>query len=330
MLRLILLASTRSSATRATRRLTLCTWLVAGLGAAELSTGHPDELTGDWRARLAGMVEDGPAPLAEGDADADGLDDAWEDALAARYAPAVILDREDWNRPSSVPWLLSRADFRREGVQATYAGMVRLPEQTGPAFTREVRRGSDDARDWTSYVHVFPRADGGINVQYWFYYPYNDGPLLFDHESDWEHATVRLDAQGEPVGVYLARHEDNDPGPYWAWSRVRREGDHPVVLSARGSHATYADAVDLPWFESAGACADLGSCPHPVWRTWEGGGLQNLGERAAPRVMPEVLSYGRRWGEERFLPGTSAPVGPAYQRGFCSAGFQRCREGSSE
>lgn len=325
MLRLILLATIRQGA-RASRRLTYCTWLVAGLGAAELATGHPGEPSGDWKAQLSGMLEEGPAPLAEGDADRDGLADTWEDALAARYAPAVILDQEDWNRPSSLPWLLARADFRREGgVQANYAGVARLPERSDPSFDHEVRRGSDDARDWTSYVHVYPRADGGINVQYWFYYPYNDGPLLFDHESDWEHATVRLDARGEPVGVYLARHEDNDPGPYWPWSRVRRDGDHPVVLSARGSHATYADDGDVPWFERAGACADLGACEHPVWRTWQSG-LQNLGERARPRVMADVLTYSRRWGQERLLPGTSAPVGPAYQRGFCHAGFRGCTE----
>jgi hypothetical protein len=44
--------------------------------------------------------------------------------------------------------------------------------------------GSNDPRNWTACTHVFPRKDGGINVQYWFFDPYNDGPLFFDHDGD--------------------------------------------------------------------------------------------------------------------------------------------------
>lgn len=278
---------------------------------------------------MIGMVEEGPAPLPEGDADRDGLPDAWEESMARRFAPAVILDREDWNRPASVPWLLARAELPSEArVHATFAGMVgpsSAKQEPGAPFSAPVRRGSDDPDDWTCYAHVFPRAGGGTLIQYWFFYPYNDGPLLFDHEGDWEHATVRLDEQGEPTGVYLARHEDNAPGPFRPWSRVRRDGDHPVLLSARGSHATYADDVDLPWFEAAGACTELEGCAHPVWRTWEGRGPQNLGERPSPQATPVVTSYAGRWGREGSLPGTSAPHGPPYQRGWCSGGYRGCR-----
>ena len=330
MLRLVLLASlsNRSRTSRATRRLTLCTWLLGGFGAAELAQGHLNEPSGDWKARISGLIEEGPAPLPEGDADGDGLEDAWEDEVARRFAPVVVLDREDWNRPSSVPWLLARADvLGRERLQASFAGFApsQGARQGAAPFSLAARRGSDDPSDWTTYVHVFPRAGGGVSVQYWFFYPYNDGPLLFDHEGDWEHATVRLDERGEPVGVYLARHEDNDPGPFRPWASTRRAGDHPVLLSARGSHATYADDVDLPWFEAAGACGDLEGCAHPVWRTWEGGGLENLGERARPRSLPEAMRYDGPWGEPRRVPGTSAPVGPLYHRGFCSGGFRGCR-----
>jgi hypothetical protein len=329
LIRLILLASMRQWA-RATRRLAISTWLLAGLGAAELATGAHDEPSGDWRARIAGMLDAGPAPLAHGDDDRDGLEDDREHELARRFAPIVVLHGGDWNRPASIPWLLARAELpNSHGGQASFAGLVPAPPRPDVRpFGPTVRRGSDDPRDWTCYVHAYPRADGGINIQYWFFYPYNDGPLLFNHESDWEHATVRLDARGEPVGVYLARHEENAPGPYRAWSRVRREGDHPVVLSARGTHATYADEIDLPWFEAAGACADLGSCAHPVWRTWEGGGLMDVGERGRPRALPEVMVYSGRWGQEGLVPGTSAPVSPPHHRGFCHAAFQSCRDAS--
>jgi len=325
LIRLILLTSMNKWA-RSTRRLTVATWLLAGMGAAELGSGHPDDPTGDWRAHVSALLEHGPDPLPAGDEDRDGLPDALEQELARRFAPIVVLDREDWNRPASIPWVLARGGFTETQPAVMHAGLVPAPGPSGAApFSAPTRRGSDDPQDWTTYVHVYPRADGEINLQYWFYYPYNDGPAFFDHESDWEHVTVRVDREGSPRGLYLAHHEENNPGAYRAWGRVRREGDHPVVLSALGTHASYARAADMPFFERAGACADLDRCAGPVWRTWEGGGLADLGERAAPRILPEVIGFPGRWGASGLLPGTSAPVGPAQAVGFCHAGFDSCK-----
>ena len=328
LIRLILLTSMNQWA-RTTRRLTFATWLLAGIGAAELGSGRPDDETGDWRAGVGALLHRGPEPLPTEDADRDGLADTLEQELAHRYAPIVVLEGDDWTRPASIPWVLARADFTEKPPSVMRAGLVpaRITEGGGgPRFSTPTRRGSDDPQDWTTYLHVYPRADGGINVQYWFYYPYNDGPSFFDHESDWEHVTVRLDREGSPLGLYLAHHKEDNPGMYRAWGRVRREGEHPVVLSARGTHASYASADDMPFFERVGACADLGRCAEPVWRTWEGGGLADLGERAAPRVLPEVIGYGGPWGASGILPGTSAPVGPTQASGFCHAGYERCKE----
>lgn len=250
------------------------------------------------------------APLDDGDDDGDGLLDAEEDELARRYAPIVILDRRDANRPASLDWLLRH-------MKGAPHSLFHVPA--------DARSGADDPDDWTAYVHVYPRADGGINVQYWFFYPYNDGPLFFDHDSDWEHVTVRLDADRRPLGAHLARHENDSPGTYWSWSRLRRRGDHPVVLSALGSHATYGDASDVSWYDRAASCDDLERCDEPIWRTWQGD-LPNLGERTRPLVHHDVLSYEGRWGRERVLPGTSAPFGPLHHRGFCTDGCRTCDE----
>jgi hypothetical protein len=217
-----------------------------------------------------------------------------------------------------VPWVLGRADF----VESTAAAVIAA---TGRSLDDETRKGSARRDDWVTYVDVYPRVAGGVQVEYWFYYPYNDGPLFFKHESDWEHVTVRLDGEGRPLGAWLARHEDNDPGPYFQWSRLRTSGEHPVVLSARGTHATYADAADLPWFESAGACPDLGACDNPVWHTWEGGGLFRLDDLPRKTVAGVALRFPGRWGAAGFLPGTSAPRGPMFQAGHCAGGFASCR-----
>lgn len=266
-----------------------------------------------------------PPPLPTGDEDGDGLADEEEQALAERFAPIVLLDAEDANRPASIPWLLERVAFRHEPGTRTHGARV-APAPSPPPFELpdSARAGGGRAEDWTVYVHVYPRADGGINVQYWFYYPYNDGPLFFDHDSDWEHVTVRLDRARVPLGAYLARHEDDHPGPFWDWARLRKEGEHPIVLSARGTHATYADRSDAPWFEHTSACERVDACAGPVWRTWEGGGLAHVGERARPLGPRDELTFPGRWGKTHVVPGTSAPFGPLHHRGFCSDGYASC------
>jgi hypothetical protein len=260
----------------------------------------------------------GPRPLALDDEDRDGLPDTLEAALAARFAPAVILDSQEANRPASIGWLLSRI-----------GGLGHLAADRG-RFPTEVRAGSADPKDWVTYVHVYPRTDGHINVQYWFFYTYNEGPLFFDHDTDWEHITVDVDPSGVPRGVYFAQHGNNNPGVYRPWSQVRKvdgktgetTGEHPVVLSARGTHASYPDQASLAWFEHASGCASADRCANQLWRTWLGGGLVNIGERAAPLGAPEALAYAGRWGSPgRFLRSGSAPPGPTHQQGFSSGGF---------
>ncbi|UQA58403.1 hypothetical protein [Polyangium aurulentum] len=295
-------------------------WLFAGIAAVELGSGHPEAFHDTWIVPAYAAVRNAPTPLPEGDADGDGLLDTREAELARQYAPIVILDARDSARPASVPWVMARTNF----VVST---SPRGPRTRTRAFDKVTRRGSDRPADWVTYTYVYPRVDGGINIQYWFYYPYNDGPLFFDHESDWEHLTMRLDAKGAPLGAYLARHEDNNPGPYFAWSRLRREGNHPVVLSAKGSHATYADRGDLAWYESSGWCDNLKSCVNPVWRTWEGGGLEPFEEfTPASPAMAQAFQFPGRWGSVGFWPGTSAPKGPMHQAGYCVAGFPNCRQ----
>lgn len=320
---------------------TLCA--VLSCGCVSTSHGRDFRRIVDVRASAV-RTSDPPPPFSTADLDRDGIPDEVEDALARQYAPIVILDRDDRIRPASIPWLLERIGNDEVGADVRPGD----PLLGRHRYDDETRRGSVDPDDWVTYVHVFPRADGGIGIQYWFFYPYSEGPLVFSHESDWEHMTVHLDVTGEPTGAYLSAHENNSPGKFVPWDKLRREGDHPVVLSARGTHATYARHRDLAWFERAGRCDDLDRCIHPVWRTWEGGGLENLGERAFPRLAfrrerfdpaqaladaidaLDALIHPGRWGGRGTLPGTSAPKGPFFQRGFCHGALDACRREPGE
>lgn len=274
------------------------------------------------------------------DFDRDGLDDALEDALLARHAPVVLLAPAEHALPASTGWLLARARVETApgrppqmteasvltAVGAIAARLVPGADEPGARLRipRGVRPGSERPADWTVYGHAHRAADGGVLLQYWFFYPFNDAHWAFDHEGDWEHVTVRLDAGGRPLGAWYARHVDNAPGAWFDWAALAREGDHPVVLSGQGTHASYASAGEAPAWEGLCPVRDPARAPAAgcrVWRTGEGGGVANVGERGAPRLR--FIAWPGRWGttgafglERR----AGSPAGPAFQRGWCSEG----------
>ncbi|GAO03929.1 hypothetical protein [Anaeromyxobacter sp. PSR-1] len=280
-----------------------------------------------------------PAAARAADLDRDGLDDALEDALLARFAPVVVLAPDERVRPASAPWLLARAALetapgppprvlQASALGALAALLIPGTEEPGARLRLDAaaQAGSPDPADWTAYGHAYRAADGGILLQYWFLYPFNEAFWAFDHDGDWEHMTVRLDAAGRPLGAWLARHADAQPGPWFGWSALRREGEHPVVLSARGTHASYASPDDAPRWErlcpeAEPARAAAAGCP--LWRPGAPGfgGVVNMGERGAARVA--FLAWPGRWGATGAFGRDSRgapPPGPAFQRGWCSEG----------
>lgn len=276
-----------------------------------------------------GLVRRAPASAADGpqaDLDEDGLADAEEDALLARFAPRPLLAPDDPSLPANVGWIRARTALSASGP--TFMGAVVAP---GP-FTHDTRRGSRDPADWTVYGHAYARADGGVELQYWFYFPYNEGPLFFDHESDWEHVSVELGPDRLPRDLALAAHNHNAPGRRVAWKDVARTGNHPFFLVAAGTHAAYLEADGAPFWERFAVCPrqpdgtpDPGRCQALVWRPGEplsegGSPLVNVGERG--HVRPDVndaffMTYAGFWGAAVPVFGSAAPYGPPYQRGFC-------------
>jgi hypothetical protein len=93
------------------------------------------------------------------------------------------------------------------------------------------------------------RQNGWTALQYWFFYPFNNWRSGFfganDHEADWEMIYLYLSEaeRGElrPEWVAYASHDyfGDDLRRHWDDPEVEKVGEHPVIYTGAGSHASY-------------------------------------------------------------------------------------------
>lgn len=162
-----------------------------------------------------------------------------------------------------------------------------------------------------------------LRITYWLFYGLSIPPgpesvtELVSHEGDWERVSVLL-ANGPEPGQYIpisARYHYHDESRDVPWSVVDRVGlgsdqpTHPVVFSARGSHASYPRAGRYEnVFKVAGrrrfAVYDIATaCPDcPQWRAWQ----LLLDAKAQP-----WYGFGGAWGRVGSIAGTTGPLGPS-------------------
>jgi len=93
-----------------------------------------------------------------------------------------------------------------------------------------------------SYAHIV-KERGVLALQYWLYYLYNDFNNL--HETDWEMVQLlfrapnaRAALQTHPYAVGYSQHKGGEHAS-WDDDKLKKEGTHPVVYAAAGSHAEY-------------------------------------------------------------------------------------------
>jgi hypothetical protein len=141
-----------------------------------------------------------------------------------------------------------------------------------------------ELRDWV-FGRVHPVNDDTKWLQYWFFYFYDDPSMAMQlgaHEGDWEMIQLRVlragEAGWEPDVAVYAQHKY---GSQSGWLDVERDGDRPIVYSARGSHASYfhAGLYDTEWFDvvdGKGPRRDLrlmvieDKARTPAWAYWPG------------------------------------------------------------
>jgi hypothetical protein len=267
------------------------------------------------------------------DLDRDGIDDQLEDQLAERFAPIVHHERTETNFPVSVEWLLARTSLREVDGRADAGSEVlrQIPSQgalLAHTTTRGGRRIASDATrsvckasgyfladvdkdaraglrndpsGWTTYVHTYTNVAGGITIQYWRVYAYDETKVLFvnwGHGGDWEGIALELDREHQPQSVSLLGHT----GIERALAReITWEGTHPLVWSEPGGHAS----------RKSGSRAAATVVRQDTWTT-AGGGLVNVGEKTHPRNGQAFIQYSGLWGTPHRWFVTSGYWGPAF------------------
>lgn len=289
-------------------------WL-PGAGEHVPRASARDDLLGRFeRERLAGPQAYAHAPAGA----------RCEDRARARPVPAGAHTRpyDAGGRPEDVG--------AREGWVLDLDDDARTPEA-------EIRDEGPQRvlHDVPAYYEVHPPLDAGtpqVRITYWLFYGVSQPPgpssatRFLVHEGDWERVSVllRRGATGDDYVPVSVRYHAHDGSRDVAWRAVRRtaapgasEATHPLVYSARGSHASYWRSGSYEnVFEAGGrrqfAVRDTAiACPDcPQWLTWD----QLVDARAQP-----WYGFGGAWGQLGDITGTTGPLGPSsYKLGGAS------------
>jgi hypothetical protein len=192
-----------------------------------------------------------------------------EQRLVTNYSPVLSLEPQqkpcgqgEGYRPTSVDIVLGREDVLLRGstgsvakhaptaadlwrhARGYYLDLPGDPLNPGCRYEREFRNWND-GRQPSVYAHVAadPAYPGRLAVEYWFYYTYND--FTDKHESDWEMAQVDFNAPNAetallkgPYEVDVSQHAGGERSS-WTDTKLQKQGRHPVIYDATGSHANY-------------------------------------------------------------------------------------------
>jgi hypothetical protein len=164
-----------------------------------------------------------------------------------------------------------------------------------------------------TYAHIATEPGyTGLVVQYFFFYYFNQFNDV--HEGDWEGMQISFDADTPaealakgPSQIALFQHAGGERAN-WGDTKVQKDGTHPIVYPAAGSHATfYDDAIYIQnGSHGSGVGCDNTSGPHiesnprPVI----------VPTAAAPGSEFQWLSFLGHWGqrEKGFNNGPQGPT----------------------
>jgi hypothetical protein len=306
--------------------------------------------------------------LVEGtDIDSDGITDICEQTLAEKFAPVLYHSSDESNFSTNVDSFLTKTELWFQSVprphlkrmftaKPTQAQLVNNNQDDGGSpshlirsdgtrsdkklvtfFLKDVdaesRKGSNDPKEWTTYYHAYANNFGGITIQYWRLYAYNDA--VNDHGGDWEGIHVVLDGSLRPHRIALLGHNDVE---HKVLADFATEGDHIRIFSEGGGHGTRSEGSGIHAKGCGGFLGDL-LCTIDLNRpqtfvrqeTWtnghvrffdgrqgQTGRLLNLGEKLKPMNGQVFIQYSGLWGSPSEFPASpsyfsfSGYWGPAF------------------
>lgn len=197
------------------------------------------------------------------------------------------LDKTTWWDVDKDHPIRKISDPRR--ISRRRRGQARFSTESQQHVIPPVPMYKPDAEGYSKAPAVLVMVDKGSGVldAFWFYfYAYNLGQTVFkmrfgNHVGDWEHSMIRFE-NGVPRALFLSEHAG---GKAYLWSamekRKTRYGpseetagaettaeeqlvDRPVIYSAVGSHAMYADSGNHPYVLPFGILADQTN-RGPLW-----------------------------------------------------------------
>jgi hypothetical protein len=177
------------------------------------------------------------------------------------------------------------------------------------AFKKLIAEGKAPA---VTYAHIArEKGHSGFALQYWFFWYFNQFNDL--HEGDWEGMQITFEAETpaaalheEPAEIILFQHAGGERAS-WEDGKVQKEGTHPIVYPAAGSHATFYDSAVYVENGQHGSGLGCDNTTEP---------LREL--KLRPILMPDGVvstgpfawtSYYGRWGE-REKGFNNGPTGP--------------------
>lgn len=164
-----------------------------------------------------------------------------------------------------------------------------------------------------TYAHIAREAGHpGFVIQYWFFYYFNQFNDL--HEGDWEGMQISFGAanpaealKSGPDRIAVFQHGGGEVVD-WDDGEVEKEGTHPVVYPAAGSHATFFESAIFVENGQGGAGLGCDNTTEPLRRLVPR--PEQIPTYPAVGSRAQWLTYEGHWGqrEKGFNTGPTGPI----------------------
>lgn len=120
---------------------------------------------------------------------------------------------------------------------------------TGSKNSPDLNNG--EIRDAPATLLIVDKGNGWVDAFWFYFYSFNLGPFVMgngpygNHVGDWEHLLVRF-YKGKPIIVWMSAHGGGGAYYYQKLEKYELDPKHPIIFSARGTHANYVSVGQHP------------------------------------------------------------------------------------